>query len=136
ADRGAFVGTEAADLHIGGKADADVASLGAEVGLFLAEGLVVGDFDGLVEGLVVVTGVVLRTCEGIERELVRLDEVAAAHFYRIEAGGVGDQVGDALDVVGGLRATGATVGVVRAGVGVDSGANVVEGRNVVAAGRH
>src|SRR5690606_32289601 len=84
----------------------------------------------------VFAGVVDLAGEGLEGELIRLDEVAAANLDRIKAGLVRQEIDDAFDVVGGFRATRAAIGAVATGVRVDADDLVVDRRDVIAAGGH
>src|SRR5690606_3967613 len=64
------------------------------------------------------------------------DEVAAANLDRIKAGLVRQEIDNALDVVGGFRATRAAIGAVAAGVRVDADDLIVDRRDVIATSGH
>ncbi len=105
---------EATNLHIGGNADSEEAPFGPRFGFLPEQRLVVGHFEELVEGLLVLAGVEDIppggfSSRGCVRELLGRDEVAAPHLGRVDAGGPGDLVDYGLDRQRRLRAAGAPV---------------------------
>ena len=122
---------DAAGLDVGGEADAAQLAVAGALALALAEVLVVGHLQRLVER----GGVVARVVHHDDRRLVRElpDEVLAAERRRILAELARRHLHQALDDEGRLRAARAAIGVDRRGVGVDAVDLAVDRRDVVLA---
>ena len=98
---------QAADLDVGGEADAAVDALARAALLLGAELVEVEVLEQLVERAVVVARVVDDAERGLERELLLGDEVLAPQLEPVHAQLVGEPVHHQLDPVGGLGPAGA-----------------------------
>src|SRR6266487_4002573 len=72
--RGAL-GPYAANLDIGGEANAHQLALSTFLGLFCTQIIVVRQLQGFIQRTLVIAGIINRSCNRLVRELVRLDEV-------------------------------------------------------------
>ncbi len=117
--RGAGRGPDAAHLGERGETDSDQAAVRPRATLRCARFVVASQFDHPIERLVVVAGVVHGARGGGVGEGALVDEVPAPHGGRIQTGGRRHFVHHPFDDVGGLRASGAAVGLGRHGVRVD-----------------
>ena len=137
-----LAGGDAAHLDVGREAHAEELAAALGLGLLGGEVLVAGGREGLVHGRLVVAGVdrdlgaARRRVEAGRirvRELVGLDEVAAADLGAVHADLGREQVHRPLDDVGRLGPAGAAVRVDERGVRVDAGDLGVDVRDLVAA---
>ena len=135
-NRAALERTKAADFDIAGETDADVSALFAQSLLFGTEIGVIDLLNCLVQRLVVVTAIVLRTSKSIEWKLIGLNEVLATDIYRIQSRFTGQQIHNALDVECGFWSAGTAIGPVGASVGVHREHVVIDGWDIVASGGH
>ena len=126
------------DLHVGGQPDAELLGVaaGPPAPLLLAELLIARRGQRLVQRLLVAAGVVHGAGLGLERELVRGDEVAPPDLRRIHADLGGEQVDRALDGRRGLGPAGPPVGGDRRRVGDGLPEPGLHVRDVVYAGCH
>ena len=129
-------GTEAAHLDVHRQADADEPPVLPRLIALGDEPLPVRRLQGRVERLLVVARVVDRAHLRLIRKLIRLDEVPAAQLGRVHVQLAREHVHRALDEVGRLRTSGASIRVGRRLVGEDLRQRRADRRDVVGAVGH
>ena len=126
----------AADLDVGGDADAEQPPGGTRGGTLLHQLIPVGELLRLDERLLVVAAVVGDAARGRKRKFVRQGKMFEAQLEAIDADLPRDHVHQPLDQVSRLRAAGAAIGVGRHLVRVHAGDVDLHRRDPVAAGQH
>src|SRR5260370_8686890 len=136
ANRRGPLGPKAADLNIRVDAAAHQLPLAPFSRLLSAQIPVVHDRQGLIQGLLVFTGVIHRPSSRLVRELIRLDEVDSTHPHRILAQLMCHHVHYPLRDVGRLRTARPTIGICGSLIRTDNISTEVDVFNVVSATRH
>src|SRR5262249_23021092 len=107
-------------LAIGGKADAKIAALCANLFLFVAKSVVAGDFQCSSERLIVVATVVDKADNGCIRKFIWSDEVFQPDLCRVHLQLGREQVHHTLDAVCYFRPPCASIGIGENAVGEDA----------------
>src|SRR6266404_4370172 len=130
------LGPKAADLNIRGDADAHQLALGTFSGLLSTQIPVVHDRQGLIQSLLVFTGVIHRPGSRLVRELIRLDEVDSTHPHRILAQLMCHHIHYPLRDVGRLRTARPSIGICGSLIRKDDISTEMDVFNVVSTTRH
>ena len=133
--RGAL-GPYAANLDIGGEANAHQLALSTFLGLFCTQIIVVRQIQGFIQSGLVIAGIINRSCNRLVGELVRLDEVESAYLSRVLAQFVCHKVYCPLCDVGRLWTSRPTISIRRNFIREDDIATEVYVGNVIAPTRH